>query len=83
MQGPEYQCGAEEPGWVFRFPGNQATPLDPVLLFEYWFVAKDALEQSLYQCGIAGREALHKYWRCSVIGTNQYLERECEKLSVG
>ncbi|KAL5471508.1 hypothetical protein EMCRGX_G029631 [Ephydatia muelleri] len=42
---------------------------------------QDALEQSLYQCGIAGTDALHKYWRCSVIGTHQYLDRECEKLS--
>ena len=42
---------------------------------------QDALEQTLFQCGIAGTDALHKYWRCSVIRTHQYLDRECEKLS--
>lgn len=36
---------------------------------------QDVLDQSLYQCGIAGREALHRHWQYSVKGYASRLQQ--------
>ena len=38
------------------------------------------LDQSLYQCGIAGREALHKHWQYSVKGYASRLQQTAAEL---
>lgn len=41
---------------------------------------QDVLDQSLYQCGIAGREALHKHWQYSVKGYASRLQQTAAEL---
>jgi len=39
------------------------------------FLLQDVLDRSLYQCGIAGKETLHKYWQHSVKGYASRLQQ--------
>lgn len=41
---------------------------------------QDVLDQSLYQCGIAGREVLHKHWQYSVKGYASRLQQTAAEL---
>lgn len=41
---------------------------------------QDVLDQSLYQCGIAGREALHRHWQYSVKGYASRLQQTAAEL---
>jgi len=45
-----------------------------------YFTLQDAIECSLLDCGIGGREAIHQYWQKEVCGKAQQLTSKADAL---